>query len=167
MLLLSLCKHGKSLNFQCPLCFSDIMPVKVSENPYSLAYTSNHLALHTDTGWSLHPVGVGINQISSLNFILVSRSITINLSIWTFAPDFTYKVHTLHCIVQAKSIGGENEFVDTFNVASQMKQERPEEYELLCQTPLYHMDRGKDKFGTFYKQAVHPLFRYLDILDFF
>ena len=161
MLLLLLCKHGKSLYFPCHLCFSDIMPVKVSENPYSLAYTSNHLALHTDTGWSLHPVGVRINQISSLNLMLMS--ITINLSIWTFAPDFTYQVHTLHCIVQAKSIGGENEFVDTFNVASQLKHERPKEYERLCQTPLYHMDKGKDKFGTFYKQAVHPLFRYLHV----
>ena len=69
------------------------------------------------------------------------------------------QVQALHCIVQVKSIGGENEFVDTFSVAEQLKKEHPEEFKLLCETHLYHMDTGKDMFGTFYKRAVHPLFR--------
>ena len=73
------------------------MPVKVSENPYSLAYTSNHLALHTDTGWSLHPVGVGIFKPNFFpEFYAYEYNYQIkhlNFSTWLYVPGTHTTLH--------------------------------------------------------------------------
>ncbi len=70
----------------------------------------------------------------------------------------------LHCIQQTPTVGGENEFSDSFNVAEQMKKDYPGFYKILCETPVDYIDVGDDHYGKFYRLHTHTTFR-LDILQ--
>ncbi len=67
-------------------------------------------------------------------------------------------VQLLHCIKQfEEGRGGETHLVDGFRVASQMKKAYPEEYKILCETPLEFYDIGTD-YTQFFKVHHTPLF---------
>ena len=50
----------------------------------------------------------------------------------------------LHCIKQVPTEGGENEFVDCFNVAEKMRLNHPEEFKLLTTVAIDYKDIGAD-----------------------
>ena len=58
----------------------------------------------------------------------------------------------LHCMEQASSEGGANQFVDGFYVAQQLKENDPETFNLLSTTRFQFVDFGKDMFGEFDKK---------------
>ena len=68
-----------------------------------------------------------------------------------------FKVQLLHCIEQAAGDGGENHFLDGFNVAAQMKELYPESYKLLTSVKFMFNDVGTDAYGDFDKQYERPI----------
>ena len=58
----------------------------------------------------------------------------------------------LHCIEQASSEGGANQYVDGFYIAQQLKENDPETFNLLSTTRFQFVDFGKDMFGEFSKK---------------
>ncbi|CAG7702456.1 unnamed protein product [Allacma fusca] len=94
----------------------------------NLAYTSTALTVHTDLPYYVSPPGV----------------------------------QALHCIKQFygeadKNLGGESHLVDGFIVAHHMKENYPELYETLCNTPVEFYDIGED-YTKFYKIHHSPTF---------
>ena len=54
----------------------------------------------------------------------------------------------LHCIKQVPTKGGENEFVDCFNVAEQLRKNHPEEFELLTTMVIDYKDIAHDAYSS-------------------
>jgi hypothetical protein len=56
----------------------------------------------------------------------------------------------MSCIKQTMSEGGANQYVDGFQVASQLRQQRPDLFRVLCDTELTFYDVGSElyKFHT-------------------
>ena len=68
----------------------------------------------------------------------------------------------LHCIEQASSEGGANQFVDGFYVAQQLKEKDPEIFKLLSTTRFQFVDIGKDVFGEFSKKFGRLMIEYVE-----
>jgi len=60
-------------------------------------------------------------------------------------------VQLLHYIVQTPMKGGLSEFSDAFYAAQLLREQDPEAFRLLVQTPVDYIDVGKDEFGEFSK----------------
>lgn len=72
--------------------------------------------------------------------------------------DFAYyqnvpELGMFHCIANVPH-GGDSEFVDGFQVATQMREEHPEEFRILSTTPLTFFDIGEDNY-KFFKMGKH------------
>ena len=66
----------------------------------------------------------------------------------------------LHCVNQAQGRGGENQFVDGFHVAEQLKRTDPESFKLMTDVCVDFYDLGEEDGRKFYKILRQPLFRY-------
>jgi gamma-butyrobetaine dioxygenase len=67
----------------------------------------------------------------------------------------------LHCIEQFKGKGGDNEFVDGFNVAKYIKENHPETWRILTKNYVSFSDCGYDEVGDtkFYKIKSWPVLK--------
>ncbi len=69
------------------------------------------------------------------------------------------KVQFLHCIRQHSGAdgGGENEFSDAFNAAEMLREESPEDFKVLVETPVTFWDVGaEEEHGDFHKVRTVP-----------
>jgi len=66
-------------------------------------------------------------------------------------------VQLLHCIQQAEGEGGENHFVDGFNIAEHLRTSDPEAFEILSTVKFLFNDVGKDMYGEFDKVYERPV----------
>ena len=75
--------------------------------------------------------------------------------------DLFLQIQFLHCIKQFEGIGGDNEFVDSFAVASHIKENYPMEWQALTQMKCAFSDLGYDEISdsTFYKIHYSPIFK--------
>ena len=63
----------------------------------------------------------------------------------------------LHCIKQADE-GGANTLVDGFRVATSLKEEHPEYFHILKDTPVYYVDTCTDEGKAFHmKSKLHTI----------
>ena len=62
-----------------------------------------------------------------------------------------FQVQFLHCIKQTTGEGGENHFVDGFNIAEQLRAEAPEAFQVLSSVKFTFEDVGEDQYGEFRK----------------
>ena len=70
------------------------------------------------------------------------------------------QVQLLHCIKQAKSEGGDNQFCDGFHIAERMRTEQPENFKLLTEVLIDHYDLGEESTGQrFFKLQRQPVIR--------
>ncbi len=74
---------------------------------------------------------------------------------------FYFQVQLLHCIEQASGEGGDNHFVDGFNVAAKLKENNPEAFEILTSVKFAFNDVGTDEYGEFLKEFERPIIGYL------
>ena len=64
----------------------------------------------------------------------------------------------LHCIEQATSTGGANQFVDGFFVSQELRNKDRKKFDILTKTRIQFVDIGKDMFGDFHcKFARHMI----------
>lgn len=85
------------------------------------------------------------------------------LGVHTDLPYYVYPpgVQLLHCIRQyTEGEGGQSHLVDGFRIAEQMKKDYPDQYKILCDTPLEFFDVGKD-YIDFFKTHHSPTFVYV------
>ena len=68
----------------------------------------------------------------------------------------TSQVQLLHCIEQCKGPGGENQFVDGWNIVRQLKDEHPEEYQLLSGVPMDFKNSANDHY-PFHLKLRRPI----------
>lgn len=67
-------------------------------------------------------------------------------------------IQVLHCILQTDDLqGGANIFSDVPFVASRLKTENPEAFELLTKEKASFMDIGKDAYGDFHMRGSRPV----------
>ncbi|XP_002736275.1 gamma-butyrobetaine dioxygenase-like [Saccoglossus kowalevskii] len=83
------------------------------------------------------------------------------LPLHTDLPHFKYTPGTLmlHCVKQCSGKGGESHFSDGFNAAYQLRDEDPEAFEVLSNTPIDFIDIGYDTF-QFYTKYGRPVFSF-------
>jgi len=84
------------------------------------------------------------------NLAYTSQSLPLHVDLPYY--DYVPGVQMLHCIEQASSAGGANQFVDGFYVAQQLKENDPETFNILTTTRFQFVDFGKDMFGEFNKK---------------
>ena len=65
----------------------------------------------------------------------------------------------LHYIQQPQTDTGMSEFADGFNAATQMRQEDPDAFKTLVDTPVDFIDIGTDAFGRFHRIDSHHTFK--------
>ncbi|XP_068626489.1 gamma-butyrobetaine dioxygenase [Battus philenor] len=82
-----------------------------------------------------------------------------NLQMHTDLPYYEYcpGVNLLHCLVQTKSLGGENTLSDCHYIANYMKQNHHKEYEILTDTEVEWSDIGTENGNEFYKLYRSPV----------
>lgn len=82
-----------------------------------------------------------------------------NLQMHTDLPYYEYcpGVNLLHCLVQTKSVGGENLLSDCHFVAKYMKENHPEEYGLLTGVEVEWSDVGVENGNEFFKLHRSPV----------
>ena len=68
-------------------------------------------------------------------------------------------IQLLHCIHQYNGLGGQSLLADGFLIAKQMKEEFPQHYELMVNTPIEFTDVGMD-YTKFCKIHHSPSFVY-------
>ncbi|XP_063963116.1 gamma-butyrobetaine dioxygenase-like [Lytechinus pictus] len=68
-------------------------------------------------------------------------------------------VEMLHCIQQADLEGGENNLVDGFNVAEDIRKSSPDSYDVLTKQILEFYDTGTDSVGEFFQHSRHSVLR--------
>ncbi|XP_053695155.1 gamma-butyrobetaine dioxygenase-like [Sabethes cyaneus] len=81
------------------------------------------------------------------------------LQMHTDLPYYDYKpgCNLLHCLVQSRSIGGQNLIADAFYVADRIRMEYPEEFKLLSETLVNWTDVGEDEGGQFHSIYRAPV----------
>ena len=73
---------------------------------------------------------------------------------------YLLQVQLLHCIRQAKSEGGDNQFVDGFHIAERLRLEQPENFKLLTEELIDHYDLGEETNAQkFFKLQRQPVIR--------
>ena len=79
---------------------------------------------------------------------------------------YTAGIQFLQCIKQYQGDGGINEFADAFAVAEKMKNEYPEEFEILTETKVHFWNAGSleadedtKQAGIFHKRHSAPTFQ--------
>lgn len=80
----------------------------------------------------------------------------MDLPFYQYSPG----IQCLHCVKQADGLtGGENQFVDTFHVAKQLKIENPEAFHILTTVPVDFYDIGFDsyKFHVAFRRPIYQL----------
>ncbi|XP_038220862.1 gamma-butyrobetaine dioxygenase-like [Zerene cesonia] len=82
-----------------------------------------------------------------------------NLQMHTDLPYYEYcpGVNMLHCLVQTKSEGGENLLSDCHYTAQYMKENYPEEYEILTNIEVEWSDIGVEDGNEFFKLYRSPV----------
>ena len=79
--------------------------------------------------------------------------------IWIW-PKFKLQTQFLHCIDQFEGDGGQNEFVDGFHIENTIRQNYPEEHNILTKTKIDFADMGnEDIVGEFHKVFQAPIFQ--------
>ena len=73
--------------------------------------------------------------------------------------DTIMQVQLLHCIQQASSEGGDNEFSDGFSVAEQLRNEKPDVFKILSTVPVDFYDVGVAQSRKYYQYSKTPVFR--------
>ncbi len=68
------------------------------------------------------------------------------------------QVVVFHCIQQAYE-GGDSLFCDGFEIARQIRDKRPEDFKVLCETDIEYVGWGVDHF-KFHHVNRTPVFRY-------
>lgn len=63
----------------------------------------------------------------------------------------------MHCVSQAENEGGENHFVDGFQIAKILRNSKPEAFEVLSTVKFMFEDIGADVFGEYDKQFERPV----------
>ena len=63
----------------------------------------------------------------------------------------SFQVQFLHYITQTPMEGGLSEFTDGFTAAKQLREENPEAFRMLLETPVDYIDVGSDHYGEFFK----------------
>nr|XP_021195926.2 gamma-butyrobetaine dioxygenase [Helicoverpa armigera]XP_049692119.1 gamma-butyrobetaine dioxygenase-like [Helicoverpa armigera] len=84
-----------------------------------------------------------------------------NLQLHTDLPYYEYCPGTnlLHCLVQTKSLGGENLLSDCHYTARYMEKHHPEQYKLLTDTEIEWRDVGVEDGNEFFKLYREPVIR--------
>ncbi|ELT89689.1 hypothetical protein CAPTEDRAFT_152626 [Capitella teleta] len=80
---------------------------------------------------------------SNLAYTSLELGMHTDLPYYDYAPG----VQMLHCLKQVPTQGGENEFVDCFQVGELMRKYHPEEFELLTTLPIDYKDVGADSYN--------------------
>ena len=73
-----------------------------------------------------------------------------------FMRVYVTQVQMLHCIKQAGE-GGDNIFADGFQVARDMRRDRPDSFNLLANTPVQFIDVGTEGREFKYKTKATTL----------
>ena len=86
------------------------------------------------------------SKVDANNLAYTTRGLDLHtdLCYYKHKPD----IQMLHCIEQA-DIGGENTFVDAFQVALDFQRDHPEAFERLTTHAFTYNDEGADAFGPF------------------
>ena len=63
----------------------------------------------------------------------------------------------MHCVSQADNEGGENHFVDGFHIAKELRNAKPEAFEVLSTVKFMFEDIGVDVNGEYDKQFERPV----------
>ncbi|XP_038052320.1 gamma-butyrobetaine dioxygenase-like isoform X2 [Patiria miniata] len=94
-------------------------------------------------------------NVSSLGYTSKYLVLHTDLPYYISPPE----VQLLHCIEQAKGKGGENQFVDGWNIVRQLKAEHPEAYKLLSGVPIDYKNAATDQY-PFHMKASRPIIDY-------
>lgn len=88
---------------------------------------------------------------SNVAYLSAPLQMHTDLPYYHFAPG----VNLLHCLVQSKSMGAQNQLSDAFYVASVMEREFPEEFKSLSTVTVNWSDVGREETGP----PFHSIYR--------
>ncbi|XP_022082905.1 gamma-butyrobetaine dioxygenase-like [Acanthaster planci] len=91
-------------------------------------------------------------NVSSLGYTSKFLVLHTDLPYYVSPPE----VQLLHCIEQAKGKGGENQFVDGWNIVRQLKAEHPEAYKVLSTVPVDYKNAATDQY-PFHMKLSRPI----------
>ncbi|KDR15510.1 gamma-butyrobetaine dioxygenase-like [Zootermopsis nevadensis] len=82
-----------------------------------------------------------------------------NLQMHTDMPYYHHKpgINMLHCLVQTEAIGGDNQVTDALHITKKLKEEKPEVYRVLTETPVDWYDIGQEGGYTFHSLYRSPV----------
>ena len=104
-----------------------------------------------------HFIGLSIGLYVSAPPQCPPLGLDYNTENWLISLSLFYpQIQMLHCIEQADSTGGENQFVDGLNVSEQVRREYPDSYELLRTREIDFRDVGTD-YRTYHLKYRRPM----------
>jgi hypothetical protein len=73
------------------------------------------------------------------------------------------QIAMFHCLLQTKSKGGVNQWIDGFHAAHRLWKEDPESFDILTNTPIAYRNITRTEVGEFHNTSNHRLIRFAGI----
>ncbi|XP_059091647.1 gamma-butyrobetaine dioxygenase-like [Tigriopus californicus] len=129
---------------------------EMESHPKALRALLNRIGFPKSTHYGEEFSVIAKPDPNNLAYTNSSLGLHVDLPFYQYNPGIQF----LHCVKQTDMSGGDNEFVDGFNLAGIIRRSHPKYWNLLTKLAINFWDRGSEQFsGEFYKYTSLPTFQ--------